>query len=71
MTWNFNINDAPKDHAIIAASECGIVTKSYWIEKEQRWNMFTRANRPVAWQIWPDHPKPPQNKPENLESMFE
>lgn len=74
MTWNFNINEAPKDHAIIAASICGIVTKSYWVLEGERWNAFTKDSPPIAWQLWPDHPKPPLNvkpkKEEYLEDMF-
>lgn len=76
MNWNLKIAEAPKDHPIIAASVCGVVTKSYWIEKDQRWNMFTSATPPIAWQIWPVHPYEtgqvkPKKEVENLENMFE
>jgi len=41
---------------IIAASIDGVVTRSYWIPKEERWCMFSKAKPPVAWQPWPEHP---------------
>jgi len=34
---------------IIAASSCGVVTISYWIDDQKRWSMFTRENPPIAW----------------------
>lgn len=34
---------------IIAASACGIVTISQWIEDEKRWSMFTPDAPPIAW----------------------
>jgi hypothetical protein len=76
MAWNFNIDEAPKDHPIIAASVCGIVTKSYWIAEGQRWNMFTKESKPIAWQLWPDHPNPsakvkPKKAEADLENMFD
>ena len=42
---------------IIAAGNGGIVTLSRWIEKEQRWNMFTKDAPPIAWMPWPKHPE--------------
>lgn len=41
---------------IIAAGSCGVVTLSRWLPVEERWNMFTKASPPVAWQPWPAHP---------------
>lgn len=41
---------------IIAAGSCGVVTLSRWLPVEERWNMFTKASPPVAWQPWPKHP---------------
>ena len=41
---------------IIAAGSCGVVTLSRWLPVEERWNMFTKASPPVAWQPWPTHP---------------
>ena len=42
---------------IIAAGNGGIVTLSKWLPAEGRWNMFTKAVPPMAWQPWPDHPE--------------
>jgi len=41
---------------IITASVCGIVTASYYIPKENRWNMYSTKTDPIAWQIYPEHP---------------
>lgn len=41
---------------IIAAGNGGVVTVSKWIEKEGRWNMFTKDVPPMAWIPWPSHP---------------
>jgi hypothetical protein len=41
---------------IIAAGNGGVVTTSRWLPDEERWEMFTKAVPPLAWQIWPDHP---------------
>lgn len=35
------------------ASKCGIVTVSYWLPKEGRWNMFKKGEQPIAWQPYP------------------
>jgi hypothetical protein len=56
MTWNRNINEAPRDRHVILASKCGKVTHSYWVAKEARWCMFNKGEAPVAWQPWPEHP---------------
>jgi len=74
LTWNFNMSDAPEDKPVIAASICGVVTKSKWLG--DRWNMFTKDVPPVAWQIWPDHPNPKMEKEtkvknENFDNMFD
>ena len=42
---------------IIAAGNDGVVTPSKWIEKDQRWNMFTKDVPPLAWMPWPTHPE--------------
>ena len=34
---------------IIAASKCGVVCLSYWIDDEKRWNMFAQGEQPIAW----------------------
>lgn len=41
---------------IIAAGNDGVVTVSYWVEKQQRWNMFSKDTPPLAWQPFPEHP---------------
>lgn len=41
---------------IIAAGNDNVVTVSRWLDKEQRWEMFTRDVPPMAWQPWPAHP---------------
>ena len=38
-----------KADEIIAASPCGIVCVTYWIDAEKRWNMFAAGVQPVAW----------------------
>lgn len=45
---------------IIAAGNDGVVTLSKWIEKDQRWNMFTADVPPLAWKPWPAHPATPK-----------
>ena len=42
---------------IIAAGNGGVVTISRWIDKDQRWNMFTKDVPPLAWMPWPIHPE--------------
>lgn len=43
---------------IIAASATGgVVTPSRWLPDQGRWNMFTVASPPIAWQEWPKHPE--------------
>ncbi len=78
MTWNFNMDEAPRGSwrevertigknkvvakvheapPIIAADSSGtVVTLSRWVEKDGRWNMFTKDAPPVAWKPWPVHP---------------
>lgn len=34
---------------IVAASSCGVVTVSYWIDDQKRWSMFTHEHPPIAW----------------------
>jgi hypothetical protein len=40
----------PELVTIIAASACGVVCLTKWLDAEQRWNMFTREVPPIAWQ---------------------
>jgi hypothetical protein len=50
-----------KEH-IFAAGTGGVVTVSYWIPDQGRWNMFTKAVPPMAWRTYvegaplPRHP---------------
>jgi hypothetical protein len=44
---------------IIALMSDGSWTVSYWIEKDQRWNMFTKDAPPLGW----FQPPPPPVKP--------
>lgn len=46
-----------KDVVFLASGSCGTVTKSYWIPKESRWNMFATGQVPLAWMEYPTHPK--------------
>ena len=49
MTWQ-PISTAPRDVTILARSADGAtVTPSRWIEKDQRWNMFTVDKPPTEW----------------------
>jgi len=57
MTWNFNMDEAPRDEKIIAAGSGGVVTVSRWIADQKRWNMFALSTPPIAWQPWPSHPE--------------
>ena len=47
-----------KANYIWAAGSCGVVTKSNWLPKEERWNCFTKDVPPIAWQKFetPEHP---------------
>lgn len=67
--WNFNMDEAPKNRTIIAASKCKKVIVSRWIEEGQRWNMFSKDHPPIAWQDYPGHPyaDQPESPQQNLE----
>ena len=39
----------PERVDIIAASACGIVTLTRWLDEQRRWDMFTREAPPIAW----------------------
>jgi hypothetical protein len=41
---------------IIAAGQCGVVTLSYWLPKQDRWSMFSKDAPPIAWMPFPSHP---------------
>jgi hypothetical protein len=39
----------PELVTIIAASACGVVTLTRWLDGEKRWDMFTAEVPPIAW----------------------
>lgn len=39
----------PERVDIIAASACGVVTVTRWLDDQKRWNMFTSEVGPIAW----------------------
>lgn len=43
---------------VILGGACGTVTVSRWLPDEQRWEMFSNKETPLAWQPYPDPPKP-------------
>lgn len=50
--WNYNMDEAPKDEYIWAASSIKsgrIVTKTKWAGKRQAWEGFTMDAPPIAW----------------------
>ena len=44
---------------ILAAGSDLVVTVTRWNPKEGRWNMFSKATPPIAWQPYPTHPSAP------------
>lgn len=42
---------------IIAAGKCGVVTISHWMPEQGMWHMFGEKESPIAWQLWPLHPR--------------
>lgn len=42
---------------IVAGKTLGHVTTSRWLEEDQRWEMFTKNEQPLAWMSWPTHPE--------------
>lgn len=48
--------EAHVPEVILAAGNEGVVTFSYWVEKHQRWAMFTKDVPPLAWMPMPKHP---------------
>lgn len=45
-----------KKEIIHAASSCGKVISTYYIDKEDRWCMFSKDDPPIAWCKYPDYP---------------
>lgn len=41
------------------ASKCGKVILSYYLPKEDRWNLYTKGSPPIAWQefVKPTYPE--------------
>ncbi|MEH3108926.1 MAG: hypothetical protein PGN22_02345 [Agrobacterium cavarae] len=52
----FKQSETYQREIIIAASRCGVVTKSYWIPDQERWCMFSKDSPPDAWMPWPENP---------------
>ena len=51
------IEEHVPERIIAAIGDGQGVTVSYWIPKDQRWNMFTKSVGPIAWMPWPKHPE--------------
>lgn len=45
---------------ILTASKCGKVIVSDWLEKEGRWNCYSKGSGPIAWMALPIHPEAKQ-----------
>lgn len=41
---------------VILAGACGTVTVSRWLPEEERWEMFSKKENPIAWMAWPTSP---------------
>ena len=54
--WNFDMSAAPKGEVIAQDAHGGVIL-SKWLPEEGRWRNFHKANPPIAWQPWPDHPE--------------
>ena len=53
----FEIETFVPAHLILCANdENQTVTKSRWMPKERRWNMFATSEAPLAWMLYPTHP---------------
>lgn len=42
--------------AVILATKCGKVIKTYWLPKEKRWAGLASGEHPIAYMRWPLHP---------------
>lgn len=43
---------------LIACDKTGeCVTTTHWLPKERRWMNFATNETPLAWMLWPEHPK--------------
>lgn len=45
---------------IFLLGACGTVTPSKWLPLEERWEMFSKTETPIAWMPWPIAPKYPE-----------
>lgn len=56
--WNFDVSACPKDQKFWAASKCGKVGVTYWVEQRKAWSGYAHNEQPIAWQpyIVPVHP---------------
>lgn len=43
-------------HRLLCAGPDGLITISYYIPDEDRWNMFSAKQNPLAWMELPKHP---------------
>lgn len=41
---------------VILATKCGQVIPSRYLPEAKRWEGLATGERPVAWQVWPEHP---------------
>jgi len=41
---------------LFLAGKDDLVTPSYWMPDQGRWNMFTKDCQPIAFMEWPTHP---------------
>ena len=48
MNWNHDIDAAPRNGFVWLYTQCGKITKSYWLASG-RWCMLSANERPLAW----------------------
>jgi len=55
--WNFDITQAPKNGTkVLAATKCGKVLTTVWLNTLDRWNFLATGEEPIAWMPYPKHP---------------
>lgn len=58
MSWDTEIENAPKNRRVWLASKCGKLILSRWSEKRGAWEGFaTNGSPPIAWHPVPDFPE--------------